>query len=120
MNRDYAALGFAMVFPSVMTWTYFVFLAGERQQANSLLVTAFALGKIVQFGFPAAYVIVCERRRLRPAWPSSRGLALGLGFGLAAAAAILALWHAWLQHSTLAEQAPAKVLHRLHQFGLAT
>src|SRR5262245_2202865 len=120
MKRDYAALGFAMVFPSIMTWTYFVLLAGDAQQARPVLLPALVVGKMVQFSLPLVYVICCERRRLRPTWPGSRGLALGLGFGLAAAAVILAVWHGWLQHSALAEEAPAKILHRLHQFGLAT
>jgi len=42
-----AVLVFALVFPSVATWTYFVWLAGQPSAPFVYLIC-----KIVQFGLP--------------------------------------------------------------------
>jgi hypothetical protein len=80
-----------MCFPAVMAWVYFVALAqptsaNGRPAAGAFLV--YLLCKVVQFGFPVVWVWHFERYRLRPAVPSFKGLALGLGFGLLVAGLI--------------------------------
>jgi membrane protease YdiL (CAAX protease family) len=112
---DGYALAFAMLFPSLMAWLYFVALAGEGGAGPGLMIV-FGAGKVVQFAFPAVYVWWFERQRLRPAWPSARGLTVGLGFGLLVGAAVLGLYHGWLRHSPLTAQTPEKVVAKLRQF----
>src|SRR5689334_8608757 len=100
-RREAAALTFAMTFPAVMAWVYFLALSppaappGERV-ANPALQAAYALSKAVQFSFPLLYLIIYEPHSLRPRRPTPRGLLLGLAFGLLVAVAALLLYHAAL------------------------
>jgi membrane protease YdiL (CAAX protease family) len=118
--RDVAALSFALLFPLVMAWVYFVVLAGEAQGANPALVAAFAAGKLIQFLFPALYVGCFERDRLRPVWPTTRGLAIGAGFAAVVSLALFALYFGWLGSSPLLADTPASIFGRLRAFGRDT
>jgi membrane protease YdiL (CAAX protease family) len=115
--RDALALTWAMVFPSVMTWVYFVAVPGLGSQQNLAVMTAYGVGKVIQFGFPAVYVALTYRQHLRPAWPNRQGLLAGLAFGLAVGLAAVALYHGWLKHSSLLRQTPDKVHARLQAMG---
>jgi len=67
--------------------------------------------------FPLVYVWYFERDRLRPAWPTLRGLEYGVGFGLVIALLVFVTFFGWFQHSELFAQTPAKVyalVHKLH------
>ena len=69
---------FALAFPSVLTWLYFVALA---DQPSATQQGVYSVGKVVQFAFPAVWVFLVIGRP----WPSRvlspRGLVLGLLFG---------------------------------------
>ena len=52
-RSELAALGFALTFPTLLTWVYFVLLSGRP-----VMGVAYGAGKIIQFGFR---------------WPGSRG-----------------------------------------------
>jgi uncharacterized protein len=112
--RDALALTWAMVYPSVMTWGYFVAAPGLGAGQN-LAATVYVVGKVLQFGFPAVFVALTEWRSLRPAWPTRQGLALGFAFGLAVGVAALGLYYGWLKHSSLMHETPAKVLGKLKE-----
>lgn len=90
---DYAVLAVAMVFPTFLTFIYFVYLNGSPGEAQK---AAYGVGKILQFALPVVWVgLVCrEAWRLRP-W-NSRGVWEGLLFGGLVFAAMLVLYHAWL------------------------
>ena len=45
-----AAIAVAMVFPSILTWVYFVLMANWAAYAQQ---SAYSILKLVQFGFPA-------------------------------------------------------------------
>src|SRR5262245_43652401 len=81
-----AALVFALLWPTLATWMYFVWLAGRPAAP-----VVYAIGKIVQFAWPCLVVFGLQRRAIRLAPPRSRGLGIGIVFGLAVAALILAL-----------------------------
>jgi CAAX protease family protein len=119
-QRDGLALTFAMLFPGVMAWLYFVHLAGTEMRANPALQFSFGVGKVIQFGFPVLYVAWFERHRLVLRPPTRRGLALGLAFGVLTAAAILALYFFWLKRSPLLGDAPERIFRKVQEFGLAT
>lgn len=119
MRRDFLALAFAMLYPSVMTWVYFVALAPQGQQDNPALQAAFAVGKLVQFLLPLVYVKLIAHEPLWPNWRNSQGLALGLGFGLFTAGGVLGLYFGWLRGSGLLGETPAKVVDKLQAFGRA-
>jgi membrane protease YdiL (CAAX protease family) len=89
-----AAIAFAILFPTAITWLYFVALQG---QSAALQQSAYALGKVVQFCFPVAWLALGRGQRLRWRPRKPRGLAIGLAFGLLVAAAMLGLYFAALK-----------------------
>jgi uncharacterized protein len=120
LKRDGLALTWAMVFPSVMTWIYFVAAAGSGTAPNPTVMIAYFAGKFIQFAFPAAYVGLTEPSSLRPAWPGFRGLAFGLVFGLFVGAAALGLYFGVLKSSSYLHATPDKILGKLRESGYAT
>ena len=51
------ALLFAMTFPTVGAWNYFLGLAGRGSGVNPWQQAAYILGKVVQFSFPLAFLV---------------------------------------------------------------
>jgi CAAX protease family protein len=118
VGLHWCALIFAMSFPGLMAWVYFVALARPTSGDGGPGLTAFSayvIGKIVQFSFPVLWVWVYERHRLRPAVPSFAGLALGVGFGLLVAALVFAVYHGLAGSPVLAET-PEKIREKLSLF----
>jgi uncharacterized protein len=93
-TRDWLALIWTMSLPSFVTLTYFVLL---RRQPAFVQQTAYAIGKTVQFAFPAFWVFVVLREKLLWNPPSTRGLVSGIGFGALVLVAAFALYHGVLQ-----------------------
>ena len=120
MRRDAAALTFAMVFPSLMSWLYFIGLAAGHGEPNPLALAAYTVGKAVQFSFPFLYCLLFDRGRLRPSAPTRAGLLLALGFGLLVDAAMFALYYAALRQTPLMETAAQQILGKLREFSIAT
>ncbi len=113
----WAALGFAMAFPTALTLAYFVLLA-DRPRA--LVQAVYGLGKAVQFGFPLAWVAWSTGRLPRPSRPGPRGAAAGLAFGLAALAGALALHAAVLRPAGVLDGAAAAVQAKVAALGVST
>ena len=76
-------LWFALLFPTVLTWVYFVAM---RDRPAAVQQSVFTIGKAIQFGTPAVAVWCLARRRVGPLRVPLRGLLLGLVFGLVVAA----------------------------------
>jgi len=93
-TADALAAAFAMTFPTLITWIYFVALAKAEP---SLQQTAYTIGKVLQFAFPLCWVVAVQRRRLRFDRPAGRGLGWGAAFGAAVFAASMAIYFAWLK-----------------------
>jgi membrane protease YdiL (CAAX protease family) len=115
--RTALALAFAMSFPTLLTWLYFLLLATGGGPANPAQQLAYAAGKCIQFGFPLAFVWLSTGRRPRSQRPHFEGLALALSIGLLVAAAMLALYFAVLRNSSLLAQTPLRVRHKLEELG---
>jgi membrane protease YdiL (CAAX protease family) len=120
VKRDWAALAFAMAFPTLLTWFYFVQLRGEAGEPNPAARLAYAVGKVIQFGFPFVYCLRFERARLRPSAPTRDGLLLGILFGLAVDAAMFALYYGWLRHTEAMAVGEREILQQVRQFALDT
>lgn len=93
-----AAVVFATVLPTAVTAVYFVGLSGS---ATWVQQTAWALGKLVQFGFPAFWVLAVQRERLHfgRAWSGRawiRGMGAGAVSGVLIFIGMLAAYHLWL------------------------
>jgi membrane protease YdiL (CAAX protease family) len=108
---------FALVFPSIITWGYFVLAAnysGTVQQATYLSV------KIIQFAFPLVWVwaVLREPLRLRRAGPS--GLLMGAAFSAVVVAAGWLVFEWWLRETSVFQLAAAKIHSKIAQFGIDT
>ena len=83
------ALAFALSFPTVVTLVYFVLLADRpawQQQA------AYTIGKSIQFAFTAVWVFLILREPLIRQAPTTRAVAMGLGFGALVLAMMIGLY----------------------------
>lgn len=109
------AIVFAMVFPSVGTWLYFVSFSG-----HSAVGAVYAVSKVVQFGFPLVWVLAVERERLSFQLPSRRGVLFGLVFGLAVLLGMLGMYFAFFSDSGYAEEGRKVLMAKLTGFGITT
>ncbi len=110
-----AALFAAMLVPLLATWLYFVVLAGHPS-----MQIAYTVSKVIQFGFPLVWVVLVQRARLRPHWPSRAGLAESVSFGLLIFLAALALYYGLLKTSPVLADAPREIHDKLAGFGVDT
>jgi membrane protease YdiL (CAAX protease family) len=79
-----------MVFPSLVTWAYFV-SGGDSSTGWQKL--AYVVGKPIQFGFPIIWVWVVLKEPLRTGRVSAQGVWLGVAFGAAVIGAGLLLFN---------------------------
>jgi uncharacterized protein len=114
-----AALGCAMVLPSLTTYLYFIGLATDTGAANLAQQVAYVTGKIIQFLLPLAVVLLLEKRLPLPQRPRLKGLPAAVGFGLLVAAAMFGLYYGWLAHSQILVNAPERVREKVTQLGLS-
>src|SRR5579859_2372316 len=142
------ALLFAMTFPTLAAWSYFLGLASAGPGVNSRQQAAYVAGKIIQFCFPLAFLMFLGwRARPRaggnapeerqewdvaavggwrdPRWlqlkrPHFRTLKPGLLFGLAVAAVMLGAYFGGLRGSSLLRNTPARLQQKLHEVGMDT
>ncbi len=116
-SPPWAALGFAMAFPTALTLAYFVLLVGRDR---TLVQAVYTAGKAIQFGFPLAWTAWSTGRLPRPSWPERRGAGIGLVFGLAVLAAALALHGALLGTGVLDGGVTAAVQAKVAAFGVTS
>jgi hypothetical protein len=93
LNVSCPTAAFALAFPTLVTWVYFVALARQPAAAQQ---GAYLVGKVLQFGFPLAWLLWVGRW---PAFhrPRGRDVASGLVSGAGIAAAALGLYFAVLR-----------------------
>jgi membrane protease YdiL (CAAX protease family) len=108
---------FALVFPTLITWLYFVAL---RAQPAALQQLAYTVGKVIQFGFPLVWLVVwrLERFAWRPRRP--RGFASGVAFGVLVAAAMLGLYFFALKPAGFFDGPDEKIRDKITGLGLTS
>jgi len=111
------AAGVAAVLPSLVTLFYFV---GLWDFPTWMQQVAYAGAKVVQFGFPLAWLIAVERRR--PRWPRHwwMGIGEGVGFGALVLAGTLLLYHLWLGPWGVFEGPAAAMREKVAGMGIDT
>jgi membrane protease YdiL (CAAX protease family) len=110
------AIGFCLVFPTLVTLAYFVWFA---EQADALKI-AYGVGKVIQFGFPLAFAWWYARQRI--GWPrrSSGGIKIGLCFGAAIAALTLGLYFWVLKPAGALDAAEDEIEAKVAGFGITS
>lgn len=116
-RRDEVAVLFAIVFPTALTWLYFVALAKEP---GGLQQIAYGVGKAIQFGFPIFWFVCVQRQTLKPRLPTRNGLAMGLGFGLLVVAAMFLLYQFVLKPFGLFAAASLQIQEKVAGFGIGS
>ncbi|MBC8356854.1 MAG: CPBP family intramembrane metalloprotease [Planctomycetes bacterium] len=116
-RANLAATTFAIIFPTIVTLAYFVVLAG---QPSSLQGGAAAIGKVIQFAFPAVWVFFVMREKVSCPCPTWRGIGAGFGFGLLVAAAMLAVALLWLKPIGFFDQSGEAIREKIIGIGLNT
>lgn len=107
----------ALVFPSLVTWLYFVALADHPAAVQQ---TAYSIGKGLQFIFPVVWFLAAQRQRLRFRLPSSKGLAESIGFGVFIMVAMLVLFQMWLLPAGYMDGPREEVRQKVLGFGADT
>ena len=106
---------FALVYPAILTWVYFILLAGASESVQQ---AAYAIGKLIQFGLLLVCVGLLWREPLRWPKPSARGLALGIAFGLIIGGAAIAIYFAWFKPAGIFNEAASRMSRRLAEIGV--
>jgi uncharacterized protein len=119
VKREGLVLALAMLYPTVLAALYMVALPATGADPR-VVQAAWLGGKVVECVLPLLCVRWADGHWPRPAAPTRRGLALGLGAGLALAALMLLLYFAVLRHHHLFGSAPARVRQKVVEFGLDT
>ena len=84
------ALCFTIVYPSLLTWIYFIYL---KDQASTWQLGVYGVGKVVQFVFPAVFVLwTVGSLPRRPQRPFS-GMGPSVLFGLFVLIGMMVLYH---------------------------
>ena len=108
---------FALMFPTIVTWVYFVAL---REQPPGIQQGAYLLGKLIQFGFPILWVFLWQRETLQ--WQPFKpgGLAAGLSMGVFVAGAMLGLYWLVLKPAGFFIGPDEAVRHKIEGMGLTS
>ncbi|MGO9114503.1 MAG: CPBP family intramembrane glutamic endopeptidase [Thermoguttaceae bacterium] len=116
-RADAAALWAAALFPSLATWLYFVVLA---QHESAAVQAAYWMEKVLQFAFPAVWVIAVQRQKLRLARPHAAGVAEGLALGAAVLAGMLLLYFLWLKPAGYLAPAVGPITEKATALGMGS
>lgn len=116
------AIFFALTFPTLATWLYFIQFAGSPS-----VRVFYGVGKVAQFCFPLLYVGLVERGTAR-LWPKASGgaptanvrgsLWMGLAVGLAIVGLMFALYFGFFRTSQIFRGVPGEVRSKLSDAGI--
>jgi membrane protease YdiL (CAAX protease family) len=111
----WTSMVFALVFPTLLTWAYFVWLA---ETPAGIQQAVYAGGKCVQFVFPIVWVFAVLRAKPRWRWPTKKSMWYGVGFGAIVLAAMFLLYYLWLKPSGHLQMLEQQVRDKVEDLGL--
>ena len=114
-KSDGWAIAFAMLFPSLLTYVYFVLLA---ENAAIFQQVSYGFGKAIQFAFPIVWWLGAQSRRLEFSRPRGAGVPSGVAFGLLVVATMWGLYHGVLKPAGVFEAVGPEVRDKLSGFRL--
>ena len=119
----------AMVYPTILSWAYFVALAQNQSPEaliapsagaiNPAVVWTYTAGKIFQFALPLWWAWRVKRLRVQFALPQSKGVGIGVTFSLIAGAGAFVIYQFLRDHSQL-DRTAEQIRHKIQEFGLET
>jgi membrane protease YdiL (CAAX protease family) len=113
----WAGIAFAIAFPSIITWGYFVAAA---RYSTATQQTIYLIVKIIQFGFPAVWTALVLRESLRTSQPSASGLLLGVVFGAAISGLGVAVFNLFLYDLPVFASAAVLIQQKVAGFGISS
>src|SRR4051794_8652736 len=111
----WAGLVFAIAFPTIVTWGYFV-LADRYAQGTQQSV--YLILKVIQFAFPALWTWIALRERLRTSRPTASGVLMGLLFGVIIAGLATAIFSFFLRDLPIFTSAAELIQQKVKAFGI--
>lgn len=111
----WAGIAFAIAFPSIITWGYFVAAA---RYSTGTQQTIYLIVKVIQFGFPAVWTALVLRESHRTSRPTPSGLMLGLVFGAAISGLGGAVFNWFLYDLPVFDSAAALMQQKVAGFGI--
>jgi len=114
---DKTVLAVALILPTAITWIYFIWLKDAPQVVQQV---TYGVVKTIQFGLPAAWVLVVQRERPFFRRPSSWSLIVGTLFGVAVATAMFVLYYFVLNPAGLFAGPSAEVRAKVSSFGISS
>jgi membrane protease YdiL (CAAX protease family) len=118
-NRKLVWFGaiFALVYPTLMTWFYFVY---STRFPTNLQQAIYLAGKGMQFAFPLVWVWAVLREPLIQRRPSTRGVWLAVLFSAVVVGAGWFVFNTYLRATSVFIDAAPEIHHRLAMLGIDT
>jgi hypothetical protein len=116
-RADIAALCAAALFPSLATWLYFVVLS---QHPSAAVQAAYTAEKVLQFAFPAVWVLAVRRQKLQFTRPGMAGVGEGLSLGAAVLLGTLLLYFLWLKPGVYLAAAGGEITAKAVALGMGS
>lgn len=120
------AVVIAILLPTIVTWVYFHLLADSDEKLQQ---GAYSIGKVIQFGFPLAWVWLFLRQPLAaaglpeedsvPPWSRSSSIQIGVAVGIAVVLAMAAIYSLLFPQAVL-DDLRTEVESRVAGFGFAS
>ncbi len=114
---EIAALAFAAVFPFAAARLYLVVLAGHE---SGIVQAAYGAAKFVQFAFPALWVVVVCRQKLRLPIARAAGVKEGLLLGTTVVAGMMFMYFLWLKPEQVLAQSATLIASKARSFGMGS
>jgi membrane protease YdiL (CAAX protease family) len=114
-RRHWLAMVFALLFPTLLTVVYFVLLA---KHSPAMQQAAYAIGKTIQFAFPAFWVLWIQRQRIRLQAPLAKDLLFGAVLGAVLLAVGLALYELCLKPAGVFDAPAIEVRNKVAGIGI--
>jgi uncharacterized protein len=112
-----AGVLFALLYPTILTWGYFVLAGGY---STGLKQSIYLVLKSIQFTFPLVWVWLVLREPLRTGRASAQGLLLGAGFSVTVVLGGWLIFDSWLRDLPIFATATKLIHEKVAGFGVDT